>query len=167
MLGKYLTPVETLLDLGVFLSSKPTNHTHVDSFHLHFAPGTDKSSKACLWSKSFNCLINFPANYSTVSTLGEMLLSPTKSALDCLKLCLQHHQQNKNAVISSIESRLLGDKIRNKEAIRRGAVFLLFSEPHAAREKVKLCCRPTVTQNKNKRLLAVQEAINSTRSRIS
>lgn len=87
MLGKYLTPAETLLDLGVFLSSKPTNHTHVGSFHLHVAPGTDKSSKACLWSKSFNCLINVPANYSTVSTLGEILLSPTKNALDYLKLC--------------------------------------------------------------------------------
>lgn len=85
MLGKYLTPAETLLDLGVFLSSKPTNHTHAGSFHLHVAPGTDKSSKACLWSKSFNCLINVPANYS-VSTLGEILLSPTKNALHCLKL---------------------------------------------------------------------------------
>ena len=44
--------------------------------------------------------------------------------------------QNKNA-LSSVESHLLGDNIRNEEAIRPRAVVLLSSEPRAASEKVK------------------------------
>ena len=56
---------------------------------------------------------------------------------------------NKNA-LSSVESCLLGGKIRNKEAIRLPAVVLLSFEPRAASEKVKLGSRPTVTQKKNK-----------------
>ena len=62
---------------------------------------------------------------------------------------------------------MLGDKIRNEEAIRPRAVVLLSLKPGAASEKVKLCSRPTVTQGKNKRLLAVKETINSTRNWIS
>ena len=61
----------------------------------------------------------------------------------------------KQNAVSSVKSRLLGDRIRNEEAIRPRAVVLLSSEPGAASEKVKLCSRPTVTQEKNKRLLAV------------
>ena len=57
--------------------------------------------------------------------------------------------------------------MRNEEAIRPRAVVLLSLEPGAASEKVKLCSRPTVTQGKNKRLLAVKETINSTRNWIS
>ena len=59
-----------------------------------------------------------------------------------------HIKINKNALSS--ESRLLGEKIRNEEAIKRQAVILLSSEPCAASEKVKLCSQPTVTQKKNK-----------------
>ena len=55
-----------------------------------------------------------------------------------------------NKALSSVESHLLGDKIRNEEAIRPGAVVLLSSEPRAASEKVQLCSRYTVTQKKNK-----------------
>ena len=55
---------------------------------------------------------------------------------------------NKNALSS--ESRLLGEKIRNEEAIRPQAVILLSSEPCAASEKVKSCSQPTVTQKNNK-----------------
>ena len=52
------------------------------------------------------------------------------------------------------ESHLLGDKIRNEETIRPRTVVVVSSEPCAASEKVKLCSRSTVTQKKNKRLLA-------------
>ena len=56
---------------------------------------------------------------------------------------------NKDA-LSSVESRLLGYKIRSEEAIRPRAVVLLSSESRAASEKVKSCFRPTVTQKKKK-----------------
>ena len=55
--------------------------------------------------------------------------------------------QNKNA-LSSVESHLLEDNIRNEEAIRPGAVVLLSSEPRAASEKVKLCSQYSVTKKK-------------------
>ena len=58
---------------------------------------------------------------------------------------------------------MLGDKIRNEEAIRPRTVVLLSSQARAASEKVKVCFRPAVSQKKNKRLLAVYGAINSTR----
>ena len=51
---------------------------------------------------------------------------------------------NKNA-LKSIESCLLGDRIRNEEVIRPRAVVLLSPEPCAGSEKVKSCSRPTVT----------------------
>ena len=57
--------------------------------------------------------------------------------------------------LRSVESRLLGDKIRNEEAIRPRVVVLLSYGPRLASKKVKLCSRPTVTQKKNKRLLTV------------
>ena len=60
---------------------------------------------------------------------------------------VQKMRLNKNA-LSSVESRLLGDKIRNEEAIRPRAVVLLFSEPRGASEKVELCSPPTVTTPK-------------------
>ena len=50
---------------------------------------------------------------------------------------------NKNA-LKSVESCLLGDKIRN-EVIRPRAVVLLSPEPCEGSEKVKSCSRPTVT----------------------
>ena len=40
---------------------------------------------------------------------------------------------------------MLGDKIRNEEAIRPQAVVLLSSEPRVASKKVNLYSRPTVT----------------------
>ena len=48
---------------------------------------------------------------------------------------VQKMRLNKNA-LSSVESRLLGDTIRNEEAIRPRAVVLLSSEPRGASEKV-------------------------------
>ena len=60
---------------------------------------------------------------------------------------VQKMRLNKNA-LSSVESRLLGDKIRNEEAIRPRAVVLLSSEPRGASEKVELCSPPTVTPPK-------------------
>ena len=56
---------------------------------------------------------------------------------------VQKMRLNKNA-LSSVESRLLGDKIRNEEAIRPQAVVLVSSEPRGASEKVELCSPPTV-----------------------
>ena len=74
---------------------------------------------------------------------------------------------NKNALNSS-ESRLLGDKIEMRRRLERErSSFFPQIEPRAASEKVKLYSRPNVTQNRNKRLLAVWRAINSTRNRIS
>ena len=57
---------------------------------------------------------------------------------------VQKMRLNKNA-LSSVESRLLGGKITNEEAIRPRAVVLLSSEPRGASEKVELCSPPTVT----------------------
>ena len=45
---------------------------------------------------------------------------------------------------------MLGDTIRNEEAITPRTVVLLSSGPRAAREKEKLCSRSIVTQKKNK-----------------
>ena len=59
----------------------------------------------------------------------------------------QKMRLNKNA-LSSVESRLLGDTIRNEEAIRPRAVVLLSSEPRGASEKVELCSLPTMTTPK-------------------
>ena len=74
---------------------------------------------------------------------------------------------NKNA-LNSIESGLLGDKIEMRRRLEREwSSFFPQIEPRAASENVKLCSRPNVTQNRNKRLLAAWRAINSTRSRIS
>ena len=56
---------------------------------------------------------------------------------------------NKDA-LSSVESGLLGYKIRNEEAIRPRAVVLLSLESRAASEKVKSCFRSTVAQKKKK-----------------
>ena len=60
---------------------------------------------------------------------------------------VQKMRLNKNA-LSSVESRLLGDKIRNEEAIRPRAVVLLSSEPRGASEKAELCSPPTMTTPK-------------------
>ena len=61
--------------------------------------------------------------------------------------------QNKNA-LSSVESHLLGDNIRNEEAIRPGAVVLLSSEPRAESEKVEWCSQYTVTEKRKQDFLA-------------
>ena len=101
-------------------------------------------------------LANLSFSYNTIFLSRQ----PSEVVFRRVQFCI-----NKNALIS-VESRPLGDRIRNNEAIRPRAIVLLSSEPRAASEKVKLCSRPTVTKRKI-RLLAVQEAINSTRNRIS
>ena len=69
-------------------------------------------------------------------------------------------------LIYSIESCLLGDKIRNEHVIRPRAVILLSSEPACAASK-KLCSRPTVAQKSNERLACSLGDDNSTWNRIS
>ena len=64
-----------------------------------------------------------------------------------IAVLVQKMRLNKNA-LSSVESRLLGDTIRNEGAIRPRAVVLLSSEPRGASEKVELCSPPTVTEKK-------------------
>jgi len=74
---------------------------------------------------------------------------------------------NKNA-LKGIESGLLGGKREMRRRLERErSSFFPQIEPRAASENVKLCSRPYVTQNINKRLLAVWRAINFTRNRIS
>ena len=58
-------------------------------------------------------------------------------------------KENKNAC-NSVGSRLLGDKIRNEEAIRLRAVVLLSSEPRPADERKSKIILLTYCDSKEK-----------------
>ena len=58
-------------------------------------------------------------------------------------------KENKNAC-NSVGSRLLGDKIRNEEAIRSRAVVLLSSEPRPADERKSKIILLTYCDSKEK-----------------